>query len=96
MIKRLEEIEANKIKITDYDKRFYTHETREFERYKSLGHENSLQKEIPDEIYENAHSATLEDFKLNEIQYDGKRTLYHPEIEDIEFYSNEERKLLGL
>lgn len=33
MVKRLEEIEANKIKITDYDKRFYTHEIRESERF---------------------------------------------------------------
>lgn len=96
MIKRLEEITNYKLEITDWDKRFYTHEIREFERYENLGYKKSFQKEIPDEIYENAHSASLEDFKLNEIQNDGKRTLYHPDVEEIDFYLDEERKILGL
>lgn len=56
MIKRLKDILSNKIEITDYDKRFYTHEIREFERNKALGYENTLQKNIIEsDIYNNAH-----------------------------------------
>ena len=96
MIKRLEDILSNKIEITDYDKRFYTHEIREFERYKALGYENTLQKNITEnDIYNNAHSATLEDYKINELDLNGNRQLYHPDIEEIDFFSNEDRKLLG-
>ncbi|WP_299883576.1 hypothetical protein [uncultured Lacinutrix sp.] len=96
MIKRLEDILSNKIDITNYDKRYYTHEIREFERYKALGYENTLQKNISDgNIYNDAHSATLEDYKLNEFDLNGNRELYHPDIEEIDFFSKEDRELLG-
>ena len=96
MINRLEKIIDKEIPATDWDRRFYTHEIREYRRYENLGYEEALQKNIPDEIYENAHSGTLEDFKLKEIQENGKRSLYDSEIKAIEFYSDEERKLLEL
>ncbi len=84
MIERLEKIYTGKIEVTDFDKRFYTHEIREFERYKNLGFENTNYKKIPDEIWDNAHAATLEDYKLYEkMIYKNKDvyTLFHPEVQ---------------
>ena len=37
MIERLEKIIKGEMKPTDTDKRFYTHEIRELERYRNLG-----------------------------------------------------------
>ncbi|WP_417558506.1 hypothetical protein [Mesoflavibacter zeaxanthinifaciens] len=98
MINRLEKIINKEIKITDYDKRFYSHEIREFERYKKLGLENVSQKDIPNQVkvWNDTHTATLEDYKINEYNNDGVRNLYHPQVEDIDFFSDEERKLLEL
>ncbi len=87
MIKRLEDI----ISPTDWDKRFYTHEIREYRRYRNLGIEDGINNP---NLFENAHSGTLEDYKLSEIE-NNKRTLYYPEIKEVEFYSDEERKILG-
>lgn len=88
MINRLEAILKGEIKVSDFDKRFFSHETREFERYKSLGHENTKWKDLSEEefeeIWNNTHSATLEDYKLYEIiEYDGRnvRSLYHPDVQ---------------
>ncbi len=86
MIERLEKIEKGELQITDWDKRFYTHETREFERYKNLGYENTKNDLIPDEVWNDAHSATLEDYKLFELDSEGQLNLYHPDIKDIDFH----------
>ena len=42
MIRRLEKIIDGEIPITDFDKRFYTHEIREYRRYKNLGVEDGI------------------------------------------------------
>ena len=69
MIDRLEKILNNKIPVTDTDKRFYTHEIRELERYRNLGIKDG---EVPQsisrrkELWNNTHTATLEDYKINE------------------------------
>ncbi|MCL1654342.1 Uncharacterised protein [Elizabethkingia miricola] len=84
MIERIEKIEEGKIPITDFDKRFYTHETREFERYKNLGYENTSFNKIPDEVWDNAHAATLEDYKLYEkMRYKDSEiySLFHPDVQ---------------
>jgi hypothetical protein len=79
MIGRLEQISRNKLIPTDYDRRYYTHELREYERYQAL--------QVPDgidagyEIWNDAHSATLEDYQLNEQS----QPLYHPDITDEDF-----------
>ena len=62
MIERLGKILKGEIAITDVDKRFYTHELRELERYRSLG----VADGIEGNVWNNAHSATLEDFKLKD------------------------------
>ncbi|MEO2051691.1 MAG: fibronectin type III domain-containing protein [Allomuricauda sp.] len=87
MIKRLEDIEAGKIVPTDYDKKFITHEMGEFERYKELGYENTHYSQILEEVWNNTHSATLEDYSISDyiIKPDGMRDyqLYHPDVQQI-------------
>lgn len=86
MIERIDDILSGKIKPTDFDRRFYTHEIREFERYKALGFEHDNFLDIPEQVWENAHAATLEDYGLHEIMiYEGEkiRSLYHPDIQKI-------------
>ncbi|MCL6746885.1 S-type pyocin domain-containing protein [Kosakonia sp. R1.Fl] len=67
MIDRLEKILSGELDVTDTDRRFYTHEIRELERYRALGIADGT---VPDngmkaaEVWNNAHTATLEDFKL--------------------------------
>jgi hypothetical protein len=78
MIVRLEKIEKAEIQITDWDKRFYTHEIREYERYKALNIKDGELTEY--NVYNNLHSATLEDFKLSELDELKKENLYHPDI----------------
>ena len=81
MVARLEQIASGKLPISDFDKRYYTHELREYERYKAL--------QVPDgtdpgyEVWNDAHSATLEDYQINERLL----PLYHPDITDEDFES---------
>jgi hypothetical protein len=79
MIQRARDIADGKIEPTQADKNFYTHELDEFERYKKLGWEQG-QPSNPDEAYElwnNAHTAALEDYGLKE----GPGVLYHPDAQ---------------
>ena len=62
MIDRLEKILNGQIPITDVDKRFYTHEVRELERYRALG----VSDGVEGNVWNNAHTATLEDYKLRD------------------------------
>lgn len=69
MIERLENILNGQITATDTDKRFYTHELRELNRYRNLDIKDG---EVPSSIQEESavwndtHTATLEDYKINE------------------------------
>lgn len=69
------------LQATDIEKRFYTHEIRELERYRNLGIKDG---EVPQSIQEqkavwnNTHAATLEDYKVNEKT----QPLYTPEAEE--------------
>jgi hypothetical protein len=75
MVGRLRSIANGNLEATQYDLNFYTHELTEFERYKDLGWEVG-QPADPAEAYElwnNTHTATLEDFGLKDGQ------LYHPD-----------------
>ncbi|HEX7846210.1 MAG TPA: hypothetical protein VF476_10465, partial [Chitinophagaceae bacterium] len=86
MLQRLEKISNGEMQVTDFDKRFFTHEIREFERYKALGYENTSQSKISDfeNVWNDAHTASLEDYKLYEkMIYEEKeiRTLYHPSVQ---------------
>lgn len=65
MIERLEKILNGKLNATDTDKRFYTHEIRELERYRALSVPDGELPENEDEVWNNAHTATLEDYQLS-------------------------------
>ncbi|HBO6865386.1 TPA: pyocin killing protein [Pseudomonas aeruginosa] len=85
MIDRLERILKGELQITDTDKRFYTHEIRELERYRNLGIKDREIPENYDEVWNNTHSATLEDYKIDERT----QPLYTPEADEAYFKSQE-------
>jgi len=76
MIKRLEKIVDGEIPATDFDKRFYTHEIREYRRYKNLGVKNGIDDY---DTWNNTHSATLDDYKIFELDSNRNNILYHPD-----------------
>ncbi|UNU22859.1 hypothetical protein [Microcoleus vaginatus] len=81
MVERLRSITSQTLVAEPVDLRFYTHELREYLRYKKLGYPTG-QPADPDEAYElwnNAHTATLEDYKLKE----GFGVLFHPSVEEF-------------
>jgi predicted methyltransferase len=68
MVERLRKIAVGKLVAEPVYLRFYTHEIREYLRYKKLGYPTG-QPDDPDAAYElwnNAHTATLEDYGLKE------------------------------
>jgi hypothetical protein len=75
MIDRLEQILRGELEMTDTDKRFYTHEIREFERFKALGFGDTEMPDPDSPVWNNVHTATLEDFKLK----DDPSLLYTPD-----------------
>lgn len=74
MIDRLKSISNGSISATDYDLKFYTHELREFVRYRAGG----LNDVDSYDFYSSQHAATLMDYG---IPYDqaAKFQLYHPD-----------------
>ncbi|MFO1065395.1 MAG: RHS repeat-associated core domain-containing protein [Pirellulales bacterium] len=76
MIQRLRDIVDGKLKATQTDLNFYTHELRESVRYRRLGYNNGqpLDEDAAYDLWNNAHTATLEDYRLLE----GPGVLYHP------------------
>ena len=76
MVGRLRAIADGALEPTPWDRNFYTHELREFVRYRRLGwlEGRPEDKHARHALWENAHTATLEDYRLNERQ----NPLYHP------------------
>lgn len=64
MIDRLEKILKGELQPTDVDKRFYTHEIRELERYRSLEIPDGVSPDDNGATWNNTHTATLEDYQL--------------------------------
>lgn len=64
MIDRLEKILQGTLQITDIDKRFFTHEIRELERFRALGIADKILPTDRGEAWNNTHAATLEDYQL--------------------------------
>jgi hypothetical protein len=87
MIDRLEKILKGELQATDTDKRFYTHEIRELERYRNLGVKDGNIPENYDEVWNNTNTATLEDYKINEKS----QPMYTPEAEEA-YWKAEEGK----
>jgi hypothetical protein len=78
MIARLRQIASGDLAATDYDLRFYTHELREYVRYRRLGHATGAGDD--GDLWNNAHTATLEDYGLHEHDAERRSTLYHPDV----------------
>lgn len=78
---RLRDIAAGKIQATQADLNFYTHELREYVRYRNLGYRTGLppDSEAAHRLWSNTHTATLEDYGLKE----GRGVLYDPSVEEI-------------
>ncbi|CAI8744428.1 S-type pyocin domain-containing protein [Pseudomonas sp. IT-P4] len=92
MIFRLKKILLGELVITDADKRFYTHELRELERFRALGVVDGVNPNDDGVIWNNTHAATLEDYKLK----DDFELLYTPEaIEADNKQTDRESKQIG-
>jgi len=77
MVDRLRRIARGEIEATQYDLNYYSHELREFIRYRGLGFPSGAGDDY--DLWNNTHSATLEDYDLKELDDDGNRSLFHPE-----------------
>ena len=76
MIERLRRIAQGSLEPTEWDLNYYTHELREYVRYRRLGWESGIPKDPMEahRLWNNAHTATLEDYRLNGDM------LYYPEV----------------
>ena len=84
MVGRLRAIADGKLPATAQDMNFYTHELREFVRYRRLGHRAGGEGNY--ELWNDTHTATLEDYGLTEPPYaqrDG-HPLYHPDAFNVD------------
>ncbi|OKH31707.1 hypothetical protein NIES2119_28070 [[Phormidium ambiguum] IAM M-71] len=82
MVERLRKIAGGELLAEPVDFRFYTHELREYIRYKKMGYSTGQPDNRDDayELWNNAHTATLEDYGLKE----GFGVLFHPSVEEFE------------
>ena len=78
MIRRLRDIAAGRLQASQADLNFYSHELREFVRYRELGWPTGQPSSVDAarDLWNNAHTATLEDYGLRE----GPGVLYHPSV----------------
>ena len=67
MIKRVRSIANGEIEATSADRNFYSHELREFVRYRKLGWRTGLPQgsDMQRSLWNNTHTATLEDYGLS-------------------------------
>ncbi|WP_306108828.1 S-type pyocin domain-containing protein [Pseudomonas sp. H3(2019)] len=92
MINRLEKILRGELAISAVDKRFYTHELRELERFRALAVADGVNPTDDGVIWNNTHAATLEDYKLK----DAVESLYTPDaIEADEKQREKEYRQIG-
>lgn len=78
MVDRLRRIAAGEIEPTIYDINFYTHELREFVRYRRQGWPEG---DPGYDFWHDAHTATLEDYGLSDRP---PNPLYHPDTPPFE------------
>lgn len=89
MISRLERVLRGETAVTDVDRRFYTHEIRELERYRALGVPDGVLVDDEGATWNNTHAATLEDYQLR----DSSDLFYTPEaIEAGDLQAQRENK----
>ncbi len=78
MVDRLRRISRDELQPTQRDLNFYSHELRESVRYRRLGHRRGAGDDY--DLWNNAHTGTLEDYRLPDFDANGNRTLYHPDF----------------
>lgn len=90
MIQRLETILSGQMAFTDTDLRYYTHEMRELDRFRALGLSDAFKPDRESPLWNNAHTATLEDFKLrdDESLLYTKDAIAAADRQDEVFYNN--------
>jgi hypothetical protein len=74
---RLDKIAAGELEPTEYDQRYYTHELRELQRYRNLDIADNVDAGY--DVWNDTHTATLEDYGLADKDPNGNPTLYHPD-----------------
>jgi hypothetical protein len=82
MIARLRLIADRKLAAAEQDLNFYAHELREFVRYRRLGFETGRGDDWS--LWNDLHTATLEDYGLREKDDSGNYSLYH--IEAVKYF----------
>ncbi len=78
MIERLQKISSGEVSATQQDLNFYSHELREYVRYRKLGYETGVPSNSNQatDLWRQTHSATLDDYSLPLHSDD---LLYHPD-----------------
>jgi hypothetical protein len=76
MVGRLRRIAIGEIDATQPDLNYYAHELRESVRYRRQGFPTGAGDDY--ELWNNAHTATLEDYGLRELDANKNRNLFHP------------------
>jgi hypothetical protein len=66
MLARLDAILECKLAMTDTDRRYYAHAIRMMERFRAMGLADDYIPKSNPSLWNNVHSATLEDFKLGD------------------------------
>jgi hypothetical protein len=66
MVQRLEDILHGTLEMTDTDRRFYVHSLRVVERLRAMGIADDFIPKKNPSIWNNAHTAALEDLKLSD------------------------------
>ncbi|MEZ2322056.1 MAG: DUF4114 domain-containing protein [Microcoleus sp.] len=76
-IQRLRDIATGKINPTQEDLNFYTHELREFVRYRNSGYTTGQPSNLEEarRLWNNLHTASLEDYRIKDNE------VYHPSTE---------------
>jgi hypothetical protein len=77
MVDRLSRIANGEIEATQYDLNYYAHELREFVRYRREGFPAGAGDNYA--LWNNTHAATLDDYRLQELDAYGNRNLFHPD-----------------
>ncbi|MEP0919547.1 FG-GAP-like repeat-containing protein [Leptolyngbya sp. DQ-M1] len=74
-IQRLEDISSGRIQATQEDLNFYTHELREYVRYRELGYKTGIpnDQDAAHKLWNDTHTATMEDYGIS-----NPSELYHP------------------
>lgn len=83
MVERLRRISRGELPATDFDRAFYAHELRESVRYRRAGWAvgQPAERGAAYDLWNDLHTATLEDYALRERDKLGRAALFHPDVD---------------